>query len=91
MRTILERLRKGGRNGDEVTERAQRERWPAPDDLHRLVVGRLAAIIDDPESKPRDVTAAVRALVVFLKLDLDEGRGARGEGRGLEMTFQGRS
>lgn len=54
-----------------LAELALRERWPIPPDARPRVIGRLLAVIDDPESSDRAVTAASKALISASKLNLD--------------------
>lgn len=43
--------------------RALSERWPIKDEYRVIVVRKLLAIIADPESSRREVTAAIKALI----------------------------
>jgi hypothetical protein len=53
-----------------LAERALRERWPIPTSLRKPLVARLAEIIEDTDSSPREVTAAARALLEASRCNL---------------------
>lgn len=54
-----------------LVERAVRERWPIPNALRGPLINRLAGIVQDPESSPREATAAARAILTASKINLD--------------------
>ena len=43
--------------------RALTQRWPISDNARRVIIGRLLKIIADPQSSPREVTAASKAIL----------------------------
>jgi hypothetical protein len=43
--------------------RAVTQRWPISDKVRKAIVGRLVQVVADPESSPREVTAAAKALI----------------------------
>ena len=51
---------------------AIRNRWPVDSDYREGVIRRLLKIVLDPESKPRDVTQAAKAIVAADKINLDD-------------------
>jgi hypothetical protein len=65
----------GGRNAQNkhcrrLVRRASREHWPITTGLRALVVNRLAEIVADPESGPRQLTAACRAILAASRINL---------------------
>ena len=54
-----------------LAELALREMWPIPAAARPKVIDRLLAVIDDPDSSDRAVTAASKALISASKLNLD--------------------
>lgn len=46
-----------------MMERALKERWPIKPEYRDAIIKRLMRIIADPESKPREVASASRALL----------------------------
>jgi hypothetical protein len=43
--------------------KALEQRWPISDNARRAIIGRLLKIIADPQSSPREVTAASKAIL----------------------------
>src|SRR5436305_2784353 len=54
-----------------LIERALRERWPIPKALRRPLIERLAEIVQDTGSTPREVTSAAKAILGASKLNLE--------------------
>jgi TusA-related sulfurtransferase len=43
--------------------RALTQRWPISDKVRKAIVGRLVQVVTDPQSSPREVTSAAKALM----------------------------
>lgn len=52
--------------------RSIQERWPMPANSRKAIIGRLLAIIANPTAKPREITAAAKALMAADKLNLEQ-------------------
>jgi hypothetical protein len=55
---------------DRLAIRALRERWAIPADKLPAVIAKVLAVAEDPLASPRDVTAAMKALIAAEKLKL---------------------
>ena len=49
--------------------RALQQRWPVTDDQQREVVARLMGVVRSPTSRPRDITAASKAIISATKIN----------------------
>ncbi len=54
-----------------LVERALRERWPIPKAIRKPLVERLAEIVEDTASSPREVISAAKAILSASKLNLE--------------------
>jgi hypothetical protein len=54
-----------------LVERALRERWPIPKALRGPLIDRLAGIVQDPETSPREATSAAKAILTASKINLE--------------------
>ena len=54
-----------------LVERALRERWPIPKAIRKPLIERLAEIVADTASSPREVISAARAILSASKLNLE--------------------
>jgi hypothetical protein len=54
-----------------LVERALAERWPIPKSLRGPLIDRLAGIVQDPASSPREATSAAKAILSASKINLD--------------------
>lgn len=52
--------------------KAVEQRWPVGNDQRKALVERLMRVITDPESSPREVTAAAKALISAEKQNQDD-------------------
>jgi hypothetical protein len=62
-----------------LVKRALDEHWPIPKKLRPIVIRRLAEVIEDTGSSPREVTSAAKALLSASKINL---RGCHGDHQG---------
>ena len=60
-----------GSRDTRLVERALRERWPIPKALRGPLIDRLAGIVTDPETSPREATAAARAILSASKINVE--------------------
>jgi len=66
----------GGKTGrgirdTRLVERALRERWPIPKALRGPLIDRLAGIVQDPDTSPREATSAAKAILTASRLNLE--------------------
>ena len=54
-----------------LVQRALRECWTIPPELRACLIERLGNIVQDSTARPRDVTAAGRAILAASKINLD--------------------
>jgi hypothetical protein len=54
-----------------LVERAIRERWPIRRSIRGPLIERLAEIVQDTESSPREVTSAAKAILSASKINLE--------------------
>ena len=54
-----------------LVERALRERWPIPSAIRKPLIERLAEIVEDTASSPREVISAAKAILSASKLNLE--------------------
>ena len=59
-----------GARDTRLVERALRERWPIPKALRGPLIDRLAKIVQDPDTSPREATAAARAILSASKINV---------------------
>jgi hypothetical protein len=57
-----------------LIERAMFHDWPVPEDTRKKVIERMAEILDSPEARPRDCSAAARVLLSASRVSLDSVR-----------------
>ena len=54
-----------------LAERALREAWPVPPERRPELVERLIAIVNDPDTSPREAVSAAKALLMASRLNLE--------------------
>ena len=54
-----------------LVQRALRECWTIPPEVRACLIERLGNIVQDSTARPRDVTAAGRAILAASKINLD--------------------
>jgi hypothetical protein len=64
-------LRRQSMSDTRLIERAIAERWEIPDALRPGLVKKLAKIMDDDASSPREVVSAAKAILSASKINLE--------------------
>ena len=54
-----------------LAERALREAWPVPPERRPELVERLIAIVNNPDTPPREAVSATKALLMASRLNLE--------------------